>query len=78
MQDARLGQAEQVLQENLPGGGAEEIGAAHHVGYSLRGIVHHHGQLVGELPIGALQDEIADFACEILVQKSLEAVGEFD
>ena len=57
---ARRGQAERALQQDLARRGIEQVGAAHDVGDALRGIVDHHGQLVGPETVGAREHEIAD------------------
>ena len=63
---------------DLPRGRVEEVGAAHDVGHALRRIVDHHGQLVGEQPVGAIEHEVADLARERLPLRSLQAVDECD
>ena len=55
VQIARRGVAEQPLQMNLPRGRIQQVCAAHHVGHALGGVVHHHGELIGEQAVGAPQ-----------------------
>ena len=64
VQVARRRVAEQALQVDLPRRRIEQVGAAHHVGDALLGVVDHHRELVGELPVGAIQHEVADVALE--------------
>ena len=45
VQVARHRQAERTLQQDLARGGVEQVGAAHHVGDALVGVVDHHRQL---------------------------------
>ena len=47
MQVARSWKPKGLLQHDLAGGAAEQVGAAYHVGDALLGVVDDHGQLVG-------------------------------
>ncbi len=78
MQVAWLAAAQQPLQVDLARGRVEQIGAAHHVADRLRGIVHHHGELIGELAVGAVEDEVADLRRKDLLLRALDAVMEED
>jgi len=51
---------------DLPRGRVEQVRAAHHVGDSLRRVIHHHRQLVGELAVGPAHHEVADLGFETL------------
>ena len=42
------------------------------------GIIHDHGELVGEDAVGAEQDEVATGFIERFADVSTEAIGEFD
>ena len=66
VQIARCGQPEGRLQLNLPRRVVGQVLAAHHVADALRGIVHHHGQLVGPQPVGTAQGKVADLLLHIL------------
>ena len=44
----------------------------------MRGIVHHHGQLVGPEAIGAQQDEVADLGIHALHDAPVDQVVEGD
>ena len=54
------GQSEDVLQEDLPRCGIQQVGAAHHMGDALERVVHDHGQLVGEKAVLAQEHEIRE------------------
>ncbi len=54
----------------------QQVGPAHDVGDALKGIVHHHRQLIGKQPVGPLDDKIAHFARQILLQVAVNAVVE--
>jgi drug/metabolite transporter (DMT)-like permease len=75
---ARRGEGQQALQQDLPWGGGEEVGAAHHVGDTLLEVVHHHRKLVGEVAVRAPHHEIAHFPAQMLLYPSLEQVVEGD
>lgn len=74
----RLRHAEQTLQMDLAGGRVEQVGAAHGVGDARFGVVHHHGQLVGEQAVGAQHHVVAGVEREILLLPALDCVVEAD
>ena len=67
VQVGRCRLAEQMLQVDLALRRAQEVGAANDVGDALLGIVDDDGELVGEEPIAALDQEVADVPGERLV-----------
>jgi len=71
-------QPHQLLQIYLARSGVEQIGAAHHIGDPLCGIIHYYRKLVGEQSIGTLHDEIADFSFEVLGDAALQRIVEFN
>src|SRR3954468_6668593 len=73
---ARSRIAEEPLQMKLAAGRVEQIGATHHVGDALLGVVHHDGELIGDLAVRAIQNEVADFSRQILLARPLDAVHE--
>ncbi len=66
VQVARRRQAEQALQQDLPGRAVGEVFAANDVGDVLLGVVDDDGELIGEDAVGALEDEVADRAGDVL------------
>jgi len=78
VQVARRRVPEQPLQVDLPRGGIEQVGAAHHVGHALRGVADHDGELVGKLSVGPKQHEVADLALDHLPLSALGAILEAD
>ena len=62
VQVAWLWQAEDFLQIKLARRRIEQVGAAHHIGDALPGVIQHHGQLIGNQAVAAANDEIADLA----------------
>ena len=67
-----------MLQVDLALRRAQEVGAANDVGDALLGIVDDDGELVGEEPIAALDQEVADVPGERLSAGALEPVDEAD
>jgi len=63
---------------DLARGRGEQVGAAHDVGDVLEGVVHDYCELVGEQAVGALHDEVADFAFQMLADVALQCVVEFN
>lgn len=59
MQIARVRQSQRLLQRQLPPGTRQQISAAHHIRYSLLGIVDHRGKLIGMYAITATHDDIS-------------------
>ena len=57
--EGRRPQPQQAVQQQLPGGGGQQIRAPHHLGDAHGGVVHHHSQLIGEHPVGATQEEVS-------------------
>ena len=78
MQISWGGCSEQALQVNLPCGGIEQVGSAHHVGDALVAIVHNNGELIGEEAVGAQDHKIAAVILHILGLQTLYAIGERD
>ena len=74
MRIARPRQAQEPLKVDLPRCGGQEIGAAHDVGHALCRVIDHDRQLVGMDAVRAAQDEIADFAGEVLIHGPMHAV----
>lgn len=66
------------MQEELTRGVVEEIGAADDVGDALSGIVDDDGELVGEIAVGAEEDEVACVAGDVLSEGAAGAVVEGD
>src|SRR6185369_13660283 len=60
---------------DLPGRAVEEVGAAHHVGDALQGIINDHGELIGEGSVAAPDDDVAAL-CECEFQWPLQAILE--
>ncbi len=54
--------SERPLQRDLPTRAGEQISAAHHLGHVLCPIVDHHGELVGDDFVLALDHEVAQLA----------------
>src|SRR5918998_6454555 len=54
----RNGQAQQALEQNLARRRVEQVGPPHHRAYSLGGVVHHDGELVGWGAVVATHDEV--------------------
>ena len=75
MSIARRGKIEKALQINLPGGGVEQVAAAHDLRDPLIGIVHDDGQLIGKPAVSAADYEIAHFACQTLTAVALNGVS---
>jgi hypothetical protein len=74
VQIARRRQAEQPLQVNLPRRVVGQVFTAHDIGDALRGIVHHHRELVRPRAVGALQHEVADGVRHVLFLRAQAAV----
>ena len=66
MQVAQQRQAQGHLQHPLARRVVGQIFTTHHVGDALRGVVHHHRELVRPQPIGALEDEVAHGLFDVL------------
>lgn len=71
-------QAQGPLQEDLAGGGDEQVGAAYHPTDVLPGIVKHHRQVIGMDPIGPADHEIAHALADHLTLGPLNPVAEPD
>ena len=54
--------SERLLQARLPGRAREQVRASHDIIHLLIGIVHHHGELVGEHAIAPADDHIPERA----------------
>ena len=78
VQVMRLKKPEGLLQQNLPGGVVGQVFAPHHMRYALRGVVDHHGQLVGKQAIGPLEDKVAHFGLDVLLLVAQPAVKPVD
>src|SRR5262249_23769583 len=74
MQIRRRWQAQAGLQEDLPRGRREKVGAANDIGNALFGIVHDDSELVGVKSIRPPQYEVADVVLETLRLRPLQAV----
>ena len=76
MRVTRRGKAKRALQQDLPRGRIEQVGAAHHVGDALRGVVDHHRELVGPVAVGTLEHEVADLFADVLAHAPLDRIVE--
>ena len=63
---ARRRDAERALQHDVDRGRAREVAAAHDPGDSRGGVVHHHGQVVGDGPVASAQHRVAPLGERIL------------
>ena len=70
--------AQQPVQQNLPGGGGEQVPAPHHLGDAHGAVVGHHRQLVGVHAVAAPQDEIPAAGGQILLLGAVVEVGKGD
>ena len=59
MAEFRRGQLERAIEEQLPERRAKQVGAAHHLGDPLGGVIDHDGELVGRHVVLSPDDEIA-------------------
>jgi hypothetical protein len=59
MAEFRRGQFQGAIEQQLAEGRAEQIGAAHHLGDPLGGVIDHDGELVGRNVVLSPDDEIA-------------------
>ncbi len=73
---ARYRQPQCLLQQNLPRGGVEQVGTAHHFGHPLCGVIHHHRQLVRPAAVGTAQHEVADLGLHVLLLRAAQAIVE--
>ena len=71
-------QAQQAVQVQLPCRGGQQVRPAHHFGDAHAGIVHHHGQLIGEHAVCPAQVEIAAVPQQVLGVRAHAAVHECD
>ena len=55
----RLRQAEQMLQQPVHAGRPEQVGAAHHLGDALQGVVDHHREVIAGRRLLAREDDVA-------------------
>src|SRR5215469_17862136 len=74
---ARCAQVQRALEGDLPASAFEEIRPAYDVSDALQGIIHDHGELVGEHPVPAPHDHVAQLA-HGKRSRSLETVFEGD
>lgn len=72
------GQPQALREPDLARRRVQQVGASDDGVDSLRRVIHHHGELVGELAVGSQQDEIADGRGHILALRSLHAIVEND
>ena len=63
-----------ALQQDLARRVVGQVFAAHDVGDALRGVVHHHGQLVGPQAVGPAQHEVTHGLGHVLLLRSQTAV----
>jgi hypothetical protein len=73
-----VGRPSAALQQDLARGVVGQVLAAHHVGDALRGVVHHHRQLVGPQAVGAVEHEVAHLVRHVLLLRAQAAVGPGD
>src|SRR5216683_3142595 len=73
---ARLAQAQQAMEEDLPRRGREQVRAAQHLRHAHRRVVDDDRQLVGEDAVRAAQHEIADGRLRIELLLALQLVVE--
>src|SRR5690606_21719751 len=76
VQERRRRETQQAVKPDLSRRRQQEVRAAHDMRDALGGIIHDHGELVGEWPVGTADDEIADIAREILADMALQAILE--
>lgn len=72
----RLSKGEGALNDYLARRAGEEVGAAHHVGDALIGVVHDDGQLICEQSVAPMDDEIATLRCEVNFDGTLKGILE--
>ena len=70
--------AQQPVQQNLPGGGGEQVPAPHHLVDAHGAVIGHHRQLVGVHAVAAPQDEIPAAGGQILLLGAVVEVGKGD
>ena len=71
-------QAQQAVQIQLPCRGRKQVCTAHHFGNAHAGIVHHHGQLIGEHAIRPAQVEITAVVQKIFGVRAHAAIHKCD
>ena len=64
MAEARLGQLQGPIQEQLQRRRRHQVVAADHVAHLLEGVVDHHRELVGIEPVTAANDEVTDLGTD--------------
>ena len=74
MQVVGCRQPEPPLQQHLGRGEFQQVDTTHHLGDALGGVVHYHGELVGEQAVGASQHKIADLPREVELEPAVVAV----
>ena len=70
--------AEQAEEVDLARGRVEQVGTAHHMGDARIGVVDHHGELIGEETVGALDHVVARIVGEVDLLRALHCVIEAD
>src|SRR5258706_4186404 len=78
MRPPRLAQAQQAIEQDLPGGGGKQVVASQHLGDAHRRVVDEHRELIGEDAVGAAQHEVADRRLRIELLRALQLVVEGD
>ena len=76
--EARRGEAQRPVQQELAGGRGEQVVAAEHVGHLHGGVVHHHGELVGRDPIGPGDHEVPHRGGDVEQALPMKCVPERD
>ena len=74
----RRGQAQFPVEPQLARRAGQKVCPAHHLGNAHQGIIHHHGQLVGERAVRALHEEVSAVGGEVLRVGSLHLIDEGD
>src|SRR5277367_1206557 len=78
MQKLWQSQSESAIEQELPGGGKQQVFAAHDLGDLHRRVVHHHGQLISRNAIVPPHDKIAKVPSSDKTLRAEMAVGEGD
>lgn len=68
--------AESVEEERLLVAGREQVSPADNLIYAHESIVGHDGELVGEIAVGASEDEVATICCEIGGLRTIVTIDE--
>ena len=78
VKESRRGQTERAVEQELAGGGNEQVGTAHDFGDLHRGVIGDAGELVGGHVVVTPDNEIAEVASGDELLRAKIAVGEGD